>query len=225
MDYYSLLKKSSLFKGIPTRELRDCLKDVPYHIQSYKKDEIVFHLMDQAFRIGIILEGRVEVQKSFPNGNQVSVSVRESGEMFGAAVAFSQCGTYPCDIVSLEPTTVMMFRKEDILSLMQKDVRILQNFTAEIASAAYMLQQRLELPFFSGIAQTAAFWLLMQARQTGTKRIQSPESISRWAMLMNVSRPSLHRELKKLEEQGIISCKDSTVTIHNTESLQNVLSR
>ena len=91
MDYYSLLKKSSLFKGIPTRELRDCLKDVPYHIQSYKKDEIVFHLMDQAFRIGIILEGRVEVQKSFPNGNQVSVSVRESGEMFGAAVAFSQC--------------------------------------------------------------------------------------------------------------------------------------
>ena len=51
-----------------------------------------------------------------------------------------------------------------------------------------------------------------------------PESISRWAMLMNVSRPSLHRELKKLEEQGIISCKDSTVTIHNTESLQNVLS-
>ena len=53
MDYYSLLKKSSLFKGIPTRELRDCLKDVPYHIQSYKKDEIVFHLMELSYMMGI----------------------------------------------------------------------------------------------------------------------------------------------------------------------------
>jgi DNA-binding Lrp family transcriptional regulator len=65
----------------------------------------------------------------------------------------------------------------------------------------------------------------MQASQTGKKSICIPGSISRWAMLINVSRPSLHRELKKLEEQGIISCKDATVTIRNAEALQNVLSR
>ena len=224
MDYF-VLKKSVLFKGIPVKELRELLKETPHRIQNYKKDETVFHLTDQALRVGIILEGRVEAQKSFPNGNQINVSVRESGEMIGAAAAFSQSGIYPCDIVSLETTSVMMFRKEDLLSLMQKDVRILHNFISEIASAAYMLQQRLELQSYSGIAQKAAFWLLMQIRQTGKKRVIVPESISRWAMLMNVSRPSLHRELKKLEQQGIISCKDSTVIIHNTEALQNVLSR
>ena len=144
MDYF-VLKKCVLFKGIPVKELRELLKETPHRIQNYKKDETVFHLMDQALRIGIILEGRVEAQKSFPNGNQINVSVRESGEMIGAAAAFSQSGIYPCDIVSLETTSVMMFRKEDLLSLMQKDVRILHNVISEIASAAYMLQQRLEL--------------------------------------------------------------------------------
>ena len=224
MDY-SVLKKCTLFMGIPAKELRDILKEIPHHIQSYKKDEIVFHLMDQALRVGIILEGRVEAQKSFPNGNQINISVRGPGEMIGFAAVVSQVGVYPCNIVALEPTTIIMIWKEDLLSLMQKDIRILQNFTNELASITYMLQQRLELQSYRGIAQKAAFWLLAQARQTGKKRVHIPESISRWAMLMNVSRPSLHRELKKLEEQGIISCKDSTVTIHNTEALQNILSR
>ena len=223
--YFTLLKKSALFKGIPVKELRELLKEFPQRIHNYKKGETIFHLMDQALRIGVILEGRVEIQKSFPNGNQINVSVREAGELIGAAAAFSQSGVYPCDIVSLEPATVLMFRKEDLLSLMQADVRILQNFTTEIASAAFMLQQRLELQSYSGIAQKAAFWLLTQARQTGKKRILVPESISRWAMLMNVSRPSLHRELKKLEEQGIISYKAPAVIIQNTEALQSVLSR
>ena len=223
--YFSLLKKSALFKGIAVKELRELLKEIQPRIQNYKKGETVFHIMDPALRIGIVLEGRVEIQKSFPNGNQINVSVREAGDMIGAAAAFSQSGVYPCDIVSLEPATVLMFRKEDLLSLMQADVRVLQNFTTEIASAAFMLHQRLELQSYSGIAQKAAFWLLTQARQTGKKKIPVPESISRWAMLMNVSRPSLHRELKKLEEQGIISYKAPVVIIQNAEALQSVLSR
>ncbi|MBP3209882.1 MAG: Crp/Fnr family transcriptional regulator [Oscillospiraceae bacterium] len=224
MDY-SVLKKCILFIGIPAKELRNLLREVPHHIQSYKKNEIVFHLMDQALRVGIILEGCAEAQKFFPNGGQMNVSVRRAGEIIGPAAVFSKSGTYPCNIVSLEATTVMMFQKEDFLSLLQKDVRILQNFMTEIASMIYFLQQRLELQSYRGIAQKAALWLLMQASQTGKKSICIPGSISRWAMLINVSRPSLHRELKKLEEQGIISCKDATVTIRNAEALQDVLSR
>ena len=89
----------------------------------------------------------------------------------------------------------MMFRKEDILLLLQKNPQILKNFMAELATAAYMFQQRLELLSYSGIAQKAAFYLLMQQRQTGNTSVQIPDSVSKWAMSMNVSRPSLHREL------------------------------
>ena len=180
--------------------------------------------MDPALRIGIILEGRVEAQKSFPNGSQVNVSVRGPGEMIGPAAVFSKSQRYPCDIVALEPATLMMLRKEDLLSLMQKDVKILQNFTTEIASATYMLQQRLELLSYSGIAQKAAFWLLMQVRQTGKTAVQIPDSMSRWAMIMNVSRPSLHREMKKLEEEGIIRYEGKNIYVLDPDGLQAVLS-
>ena len=223
MDY-SVLEKSTLFQGVPAKGLRAYLEEVPHHMQCYDKEEMIFHLMDPSLRIGIVLEDRVEAQKSFPNGSQVNVSVRGPGELIGPAAVFSKSRKYPCDIVALEPTTIMMFRKEDLLSLMQKDLQILQNFTTEIASATYMLQQRLELLSYSGIAQKAAFWLLMQIRQTGKTKVKIPDSMSKWAMIMNVSRPSLHRELKRLETEEIIRYSGKTIDVLDQDSLQEVLS-
>ena len=224
MDY-SVLEKSTLFSGVPAAELRTALEETPHHIQCYEKGEIIFHLMESATRIGIILEGRVEAQKSFPNGSQVNVSIRVPGEMIGPAAVFSKSQRYPCDIVSLEPVTVMMFRKDDLLKLMQKNVQILKNFTTEIASATYMLQQRIELFSYNGIAQKAAFWILTQARQTGKDKVRIPGSVSKWAMLMNVSRPSLHRELKRMEEGCIISYTPPLITIIDAVGLQDMLSQ
>ena len=224
MDY-SVLETSSLFAGIPAKELRDDLESAPHHIQCYDKGETIFFLMEEASRVGIVLEGHVQAQKAFPNGSQVNVSLRGPGEVIGPAAVFSAARKYPCDVVAAEPVTVMMFRREDMLCLMQKDVRILENLMTEIASATYMLQQRLELLSYNGIAQKAAFWLLTQARQTGNNQVMIPESVSKWAMMMNVSRPSLHRELKKLDEQGIISYAPPVIRIISTETLQEVLGK
>ena len=224
MDY-SVLEKSTLFSGVPAKELRDDLEAVPHHIQCYDKGEIVFHLMEDANRIGVVLEGRVQAQKPFPNGSQINVSIRNPGELIGPAAVFSRSQKYPCDVVSLEPVTIMMFRREDILLLLQKDLRIMKNFMAELATATYMLQQRLELLSYSGIAQKAAFYLLIHTRQSGKNVIRIPDSVSNWAMIMNVSRSSLHRELKKLEAEGIISYDPPTIKIHDPERLQGVLSK
>lgn len=49
------------------------------------------------------------------------------------------------------------------------------------------------------------------------------KSMSGWAELMNVSRPSLHRELKKMEDAGIISYNPPMITILDDEALTQVL--
>jgi CRP-like cAMP-binding protein len=224
MDY-TVLEKSALFSGIPTKELCNDLNTVPHHIQRYDKGETIFHLMENASRIGIVLEGNVQAQKPFPNGSQINVSVRKAGELIGAAAAFSRSQKYPCDVVALESATIMFFLREDILLLLQKDLRIMKNFMTELATASYMLQQRLELMSYSGIAQKAAFYLLIQARQSGKNEIEIPGSVLNWAMVMNVSRSSLHRELKKLEADGLIAYAPPVIEIHDFEALQNVLSK
>lgn len=222
MDY-TLLEKSPLFQSVPAARLREILSETPHHIQCYHKDEAIFHLMDTASQIGIILDGCVQAQKTFPNGSQVNVTLRGPGELIGPAAVFSKAGRYPCDVISLGPATIMMLKKEDLLQLMQKDLRILENAMAEIASSTYLLQQRLELFSYSGIAQKAAFYLLTQARQTGQDQVPIPESITKWAMLMNVSRPSLHRELKNMESNGYIWMTKHLIKILDPDALQGIL--
>ena len=221
----SVLKKSALFRSLSVDVWQTALEQTTHRIQHYNKGEIIFHLMEPADKIGIVLSGKVEVQKSFPNGSQVNVSTRSPGELIGAAAVFSRHRRYPCDIISLEPSAILVFHREQLLKLLQTDVRILENFTTEIASATYMLQQRLELLSYHGIGQKAAFWLLTQLRQTGKTCVQIPGSVSKWAMLMNVSRPSLHRELKHLAEQGMIVYAPPIITIINADALQTVLSQ
>lgn len=208
---------------MPAIELRNVLETTPHRIQCYDKDETIFHIMDPAVSIGILLEGCVQAQKPFPNGNQINVSVRTPGEMIGPAAVFSSSQKFPCDVVALEPVTMMMFYKEDLLALMQKNIRILKNFTTEIASATYMLQQRLELLSYNGISQKAAFWLLMKAKQSGKSVVQIPDSVSKWAMILNVSRPSLHRELNKMKKQGLIRYNPRVIEIIDAKALQDLL--
>ena len=116
MDY-SVLEKSTLFQGVEAKVLRGYLEETPHHIQCYDKEETIFHLMDSALRIGIILEGRVEAQKSFPNGSQVNVSVRVPGEMIGPAAVFSKSQRYPCDIIALEPGLSLQVLPFDLVSV------------------------------------------------------------------------------------------------------------
>ncbi len=219
-----VLRNSALFRGLTSKEIEVLLGATPHHVRKYEKGEIIFHLMDPAEYVGIVLEGKVQAQKSFPNGSQINVSVKGPGEMIGPAAAFSAQRRYPCDMMVLEPASVLIFRHKDVLTLMQKDLRILENFTVGIASAAYMLQQRLELLSYSGIAQKAAFYLLMQSRQSGSLIVSIPGSVTKWAMLMNVSRPSLHRELTRLEKEGIIAYTPPVISIFDWRALENMLS-
>jgi CRP-like cAMP-binding protein len=220
----TILLESPLFRGLSSEELKALLKNTPHFIQHFDKNDTIFLQMDPANRIGIVLEGQVQAEKTFPNGSMVNVTARGPGNIIGPAAAFSKNHRYPCDVIASEPAAVMMLHKEELLALMQKDRRILKNFITELSTAAYMLQQRIELFSYNGICQKAAFWLLLRHRQTGNETIPIPGSVTKWALSMNVSRPSLHRELKKMEGRGLIRYSPKQITILDAEGLQDVLS-
>ena len=92
MDY-AVLENSALFRNIPAKDIQADLDAISWHIRRFDRDETVFSLMEKAERIGIVLEGRVQARKTFPNGSQVNVSVCGPSDLVGAAAAFSSGGT------------------------------------------------------------------------------------------------------------------------------------
>lgn len=222
---FDALKHSWLFRGLPAHQVRWLLEITPFSTPSYEKNEAVFHPLETADRIGVILLGKVQSYKLFPNGNQINVTIRTAGDIIGPAAALSVQGRYPFGVVALEHTEVLMFRRDSFLGLLRKDPRLAENVLAEISTITFMLQQRLELLSYHGIDQKIAFYLLMAARESGRRVIPIPGSMTKWALLMNVSRPSLYRELKKLDEQGLLRFAPSDLEILDVSALEKLLSK
>ena len=90
--------------------------------------------METAEQVGVILQGKVQSYKLFPNGNQINVTIRTKGDIIGPAAAFSVQRKYPFGVIALEETKVLMFRRGDYLHLLQSDPRLVENAFSEIAT-------------------------------------------------------------------------------------------
>ena len=73
-------------------------------------------------------------------------------------------------------------------------------------------------------AATEAGAFVLQRNRPESCVLAADADQSRWAMIMNVSRPSFHREMKKLEKDGIIRYTGKIIEVLNPDELQSVLS-
>lgn len=222
MDY-TRLSTCQLFKDLSVKEIEKLFTSVRYKINRYEKDQPIFHLMDDAYRVAIILQGSVQAQKIFPSGNSMQMTVGQQGDVLGQAAMFSVQRKYPVELTALEPSELMMLDRENVLKLLHADVRVLDAFLSELATATFQLQWRIELLSYSGIQQKIAFFLLSRSMQSGCSVVQIPGSITKWALSMNVSRPSLHRELKSLAMRGILAIDSPEIRILDAPALRKIL--
>jgi CRP-like cAMP-binding protein len=222
MDY-SVLEESKLFRGLSSKEIKSSIGNISCYIKRFEAGETICHLMTKADRIGILLKGRAQARKIYCNGDQFSFSVRAPGDILGPAAAFSGAQHYPFEVKAMELTEILVFERMGFLRLLQSDIRVMENFVSGLASANFLLQQRLELLSYNAIQHKIAFYLLMASSESGRSEILIPDSMTRWALMMNVSRPSLHRELRKMEEKRLLRYSPPIITISNSEGLRKLL--
>ncbi len=222
MDYI-VLADCQIFHDLSEQEIAELLSRISYKVNAYVKGEAVFHLMDDADRVAIILRGRVQVQKIFPGGGHMQVNIGGPGDMIGEAAVFSEQHKYPCELTALEDAELLLIERVEMLKLLQSNRTLLNNFITELSTATYQLQWRIELLSYTGIQQKIAFYLLSRSMQSGTSVVPIPDSITKWALSMNVSRTSLHRELRDMESRGIIAVSAPNITIQNKDALMRIM--
>ena len=115
---YTRLSTCQLVEGLPLQEIEKLFTSVRYKISRYEKDQPIFRLMDDAYRVAIILQGSVQAQKIFPSGNSMQMTVGQQGDMLGQAAMFSVQRKYPVELTALEPSELMMLDRENVLKLL-----------------------------------------------------------------------------------------------------------
>lgn len=221
--YLDSLSKTILFKNLDRDEINSLIRNVPYIISNYNKDDVIAIEEDDCHSLGIILLGSVEIHKPFPSGKVVTISHFEAGNVFGEALVFSKHHKYPATILASSECKIMYIKKEDIIQLMSFDSRVLSNFAAVLSDRILMLNERITNLSYDTVRKKIANIILIEYSKQKNKNLVLPFCRRKMAELINIPRPSLSRELMKMKEDGIIDYHRNRLKILDLDLLEDSL--
>ncbi|AKL96389.1 transcriptional regulator Crp/Fnr family [Clostridium aceticum] len=217
------LQDCNLFKLKSLEEIDSLLSHIHYSVDTFKENEVVFSPYQIADKMGIILSGAVDVQKLFPCGKVVILNRRTASDLIAEASLFSKTKYYPSTISACTTCQILFIHKDELLKLFLIDEGIMSCFLESVSNRVLALNRKIEVLSLTSIAEKIAYFLLYDHYDDDNSTILLPFSKKAWAEHMNVSRPSLLRELKKLEIDGLISIDKRVIQIKDFQRLKEIL--
>ena len=223
IKYIKSLKNCVLFKELEESQITEIMSSLVYTIRNYEKDEVIAIENDDCDSLGIILSGDIEIHKPFPSGKVVTINHFSAGNVFGEALVFSDQHVYPATVISSSISKVMYIKREDIVNMMANNPKVIKNFMGVLSNRILMLNNRLTNLSFDSLRKKIANILLHEYNAQKSSFIILPYSRAKMAELLNITRPSLSRELVNMKEEGIIDFYRNKFKILDIKKLEDSL--
>lgn len=217
------LEKSILFKDLERDQIEKILNSIEYNIETYKEGYLIAIEEDDCSSLGIILNGQIEIHKTFPSGKNVTINHFTAGDIFGEALIFSDRHKYPATILSASESEVLYFKKEAIVKLMSVDTKITSNFMSVLSNRILMLNDRLTNLSLDTLRKKISNRILAESKKQNSLYIELPYNRKKMAELLNIPRPSLSRELIKMEKEGLIHFNKNNIKILDLQEIEDSL--
>ena len=222
--WLSSYSKSPLFRNIKDRDLVVMLECLRPKLVEYKKDKYIAVEGDEYDGIGILLSGEAVVSKENAAGNRVIINILKPGDMFGEMAAFSNKDKWPATIYSQEKCAVSFLPPSKIIGECEKTCyshrTLILNMLGIISEKALMLNRKVEYLAIKSMRAKISTFLLEQYKKTGKTTFMIPLNRNELADFLNVSRPSMSREMCRMKEEGIIDFHRASIRIINPEALK-----
>ena len=222
-EYLKQLTKSTLFNNIDSLSIETIINESAGKIISLKKESIIASEGDQCRHLGILLEGKLEVQKIFPSGKIVTIGEIKPNDTFAEAVLYSQQALYPSTIVAIAESSVLLLEKNNLSIAFSHYPALMQNFINLLSNKLLAINGRLRILSLDNIRKKICFLLLEEYRRQGKLTLQLKANREQMSQMLGVQRPSLSRELSALQDEGIIDFDKNNFIILDLEAIEEAL--
>lgn len=221
-----LLKKSPLFASMSAEEVKACLGCSRAEIVTCEKDAFLFRQGDIPRKLMVLVEGVVAVGNDSSAGKRsIIATFDQPGELFGEVFLFLNKGEYDHYAQALTPARVLQIPKEFLYHTCGEDCAhhrtMISNMLSILARKAYFLNQRLQIVSCATLRQKIAKVLLQNRAPDG--RVSLPMNREELADFLNTARPSLSRELMRMQEEGLVTVDRRTILVPDEEALRELL--
>lgn len=223
----STLKKCELFEDMTGEQINSILTCLKPKINYYQKGEHVAIAGEYFEGIGVILKGEVMISKENAAGNRVILAKLQAEHLFGEMVAFSNMKVWPASVYVVEDSTIMFIEPGKIIRSCEQacisHTSLIMNMLKMISKRALILNRKVEYLAIKSMREKISTYLLEQYRRTGKTTFMIDLNRNELADFLNVSRPSMSREIAKMKDEGIIDYYKSSFKIINLDLLKSCI--
>lgn len=168
----------------------------------YKKGDIVFNELDEVKYIGLVCTGNITIKTYTYNDKEYEINNITNNGLFGEFMLFSSNPVFLGTGIATKETIVIYLSKKNLIECMI-DSTFSENYLTLVSTISRNIQRKVKVLSQKEIRDKILFILYDNLKQNKNNvfYIESKEKLSQF---INVTRPSLSRELIKMRNEGII---------------------
>lgn len=188
----------------------------------FTKDEFLFHADDPAEGFYYLVSGEIRVFKMDEQGKEVEVVRPNPGDFFGEAIVFVQ-KKYPSYAQAVKDSQVVFFEKNSFFQKLERDPDIGMFFLHLLAKKCIVLNKRIETLELRTVRQRLIQYLVSSCGSDISCVVALPMKKTELAKLLGTISETLSRNLKQLQEEGLITVEGHTIHIKDKSRLNEEL--
>ena len=218
------LLKTPLFHSLDEPELERIFTELKVSETHFKKGEILALQNEPVNRLILLLSGSVKGEMTDPSGKVVKVEDVQAPSPLAILFLFGQDNRFPVQATARENGTAIIIPKQSVLRMLSMNETLLKNYLDISADFATRLSSKLHLMSFRTIRQKLVVYLLELSKRQSSDRVRLDKSKSALAEYFGVARPSLEREITRMQEEGLIGAERRIITIRDQQKLIRLIS-
>ncbi len=202
--YFELIKQCFLFQYVDEETIIKILSDERLKYAVFEKNNCIYSYKSFEKSLGIILKGKISVNKYKENG-EVLINYLKTGNAFGGAAVFSKAERYIAELRA-ETKCVILFVSDEVLKDMFRiSEKTMLNYMTYLSDSLVFLNKRLDIFSAGNAEERIKEYIRINAAPNGEGIYElTIQSYSRLAEYLSIGRASLYRILDDFKAQGLI---------------------
>lgn len=215
-----------LFKDITETEIEKMLICAKANEKEYSQETYIFRQGEKPSKLFVLTEGMVMIAKDFASGKRDVLFMVEKGDVFGEMFLFSGMNGYWYDAIAQSNVKILEIPWEFFYGFCNKACShhqlITKNMLEIQSEKNFMMTRKLHLLSGTTLRERIALWIMEQMQSEKSEEIVFKMNREEMADYLGITRPSLSREMMKMQQEGIISVEKNKLRVLNIKELEDL---
>ena len=216
MDIH-LLAGTMLFQGIREHEIEAMLTCFSAEERTYGKDAYIYRAGDVTGRLGVVMEGAVNIIKDDVWGNRKIIENIGGGQIFGETYACLKGEPLMVDVQASERSRILFMDVNRILTTCSSSCdfhnRLIRSLMYVLAHKNLVLTKKMDVITPKSLRERVLVYLSQESVKQGNRTVTVPFNRQQMADYLSVDRSALSAELSRMQRDGVISYEKNRFTI------------